>query len=44
MTSLFPGLSVEEVLSSQVAQLARLQLSRVMEKSLQNSIPQGIMG
>uniref|UniRef100_A0A8C9C1Y7 Tetratricopeptide repeat domain 16 n=1 Tax=Phocoena sinus TaxID=42100 RepID=A0A8C9C1Y7_PHOSS len=31
MANLFPGLSVEEVLNSQVAHLARLQLERVVE-------------
>ncbi|CAD7667976.1 unnamed protein product [Nyctereutes procyonoides] len=44
MTNLFPGMSVEEVLCSQVAHLARLQLDRVLESSLQAGIPQGIMG
>ncbi|XP_029775357.1 tetratricopeptide repeat protein 16 isoform X2 [Suricata suricatta] len=44
VTSLFPGMSVEEVLSSQVAHLARLQLDRVLERSLQAGIPQGIVG
>ncbi|XP_048970402.1 tetratricopeptide repeat protein 16 isoform X3 [Canis lupus dingo] len=44
MTNLFPGMSVEEVLCSQVAHLARLQLDRVLESSLQAGIPQGIVG
>ncbi|XP_057355043.1 tetratricopeptide repeat protein 16 [Manis pentadactyla] len=44
MTSLFPGMSVEEVLSSQVAHLSRLQLHRVVESAAQASIAQGIMG
>ncbi|XP_058380664.1 tetratricopeptide repeat protein 16 [Diceros bicornis minor] len=44
MTNLFPGMSVEEVLGSQVAQLARLQLDRMIRSSPQASIPQGIMG
>lgn len=44
MTSLFPGMLVEEVLSSQVAHLARLQLDRVLESRLQAGIPQGIVG
>lgn len=35
---------MEKVLSSQVAYLARSQLSRVMDNSLQNSIPRGIVG
>ncbi|XP_020730578.2 tetratricopeptide repeat protein 16 isoform X3 [Odocoileus virginianus] len=42
MTNLFPGMSVEEVLSSQVANLARLQLERV-EHSLYTSTPQDIL-
>ena len=42
MTNLFPGMSVEEVLSSQVANLARLQLQRV-EHSLYTSTPQDIL-
>nr|XP_031533072.1 tetratricopeptide repeat protein 16 [Vicugna pacos] len=44
MASLFPGMSVEEVLGSQVAHLARLLLDRVVESSLQASTPQDIMG
>ncbi|XP_022356066.1 tetratricopeptide repeat protein 16 [Enhydra lutris kenyoni] len=45
MASLFPGMSVEDVLCSQVAHLARLQLDRVLEqRSLQAGIPQGIVG
>ncbi|XP_032722283.1 tetratricopeptide repeat protein 16 [Lontra canadensis] len=45
MASLFPGMSVEDVLCSQVAHLARLQLDRVLERSsLQTGIPQGIVG
>uniref|UniRef100_G1MEG1 Tetratricopeptide repeat domain 16 n=1 Tax=Ailuropoda melanoleuca TaxID=9646 RepID=G1MEG1_AILME len=44
MASLFPGMPVEEVLCSQVAHLARLQLDRVLESSLQAGIPQGIVG
>ncbi|XP_045879289.1 tetratricopeptide repeat protein 16 [Meles meles] len=45
MASLFPGMSVEDVLCSQVAHLARLQLDRVLERrGLQAGIPQGIMG
>ncbi|XP_029059627.1 tetratricopeptide repeat protein 16 isoform X2 [Monodon monoceros] len=44
MANLFPGLSVEEVLNSQVAHLARLQLERVVEHSLQASTPQDIVG
>ncbi|XP_053764286.1 tetratricopeptide repeat protein 16 isoform X5 [Panthera pardus] len=44
MTNLFPGMSVEEVLGSQAAHLARLQLDRVSESSPQAGIPQGIVG
>lgn len=44
MANLFPGMSVEEVLGSQAAHLARLQLDRVSESSPQAGIPQGIMG
>ncbi|XP_015449786.1 tetratricopeptide repeat protein 16 [Pteropus alecto] len=44
MADLFPGMSVEEILSSQMAQLAKLELSRVVENSLQDSTPRGIMG
>lgn len=44
MTNLFPDMSVEEVLGSQVAHLARLQLSRVMKSKLQESMSQGVMG
>nr|XP_058928545.1 tetratricopeptide repeat protein 16 [Kogia breviceps] len=44
MTNLFPGMSVEEVLNSQVAHLARLQLERVVEHSLQAGTPQDIVG
>ncbi|EHB10128.1 Tetratricopeptide repeat protein 16 [Heterocephalus glaber] len=44
MTSLFPGMSVEEVLSSQVCHLAKLQLERMVESGLQAKSPQGIVG
>ncbi|XP_055397190.1 tetratricopeptide repeat protein 16 [Bubalus kerabau] len=44
MASLFPGMSVEEVLSSQVANLARLQLERVVEHSMYTRTPQDILG
>ncbi|XP_006835038.1 PREDICTED: tetratricopeptide repeat protein 16 [Chrysochloris asiatica] len=44
MTSLFPGMSVNDVLSSQVACLAKFQLKQAVEKSLQFSIPKDIMG
>ncbi|KAB0381017.1 hypothetical protein FD755_008801 [Muntiacus reevesi] len=43
MSNLFPGMSVEEVLSSQVANLARLQLERVVGHSLYTSTPQDIL-
>uniref|UniRef100_A0A8C0A6N1 Tetratricopeptide repeat domain 16 n=1 Tax=Bos mutus grunniens TaxID=30521 RepID=A0A8C0A6N1_BOSMU len=44
MANLFPGMSVEEVLSSQVANLARLQLERVVEHSMYTRAPQDILG
>ncbi|XP_075415672.1 tetratricopeptide repeat protein 16 [Tenrec ecaudatus] len=44
VTNLFPGMSVEEVLSSQVAQLARLQLQQLLETNQQFRIPKGIVG
>ncbi|XP_010611905.1 tetratricopeptide repeat protein 16 isoform X3 [Fukomys damarensis] len=44
LTKLFPGMSVEEVLSSQVGQLAKLQLERMVERGLQAKSPQGIVG
>lgn len=45
MANLFPGMSVDDVLCSQVAHLARLQLDRVLERSrLQAGIPRGIVG
>ncbi|KAM6182140.1 tetratricopeptide repeat protein 16 [Erethizon dorsatum] len=44
MTNLFPGMSVEEVLSSQVGCLTKLQLERMVERDLQVKIPQGIVG
>ncbi|CAH6788930.1 Ttc16 [Phodopus roborovskii] len=43
MTKLFPGMSVEEVLNSQVAQLAKLQLSRMIENGPKASHPQSIV-
>ncbi|XP_036892606.1 tetratricopeptide repeat protein 16 [Sturnira hondurensis] len=44
MTDLFSGMSAEEVLGTQVAHLARLQLSRAVESRLQASISEGILG
>ncbi|KAM5329782.1 tetratricopeptide repeat protein 16 [Glossophaga mutica] len=44
MTDLFSGMSVEEVLSTRMAHLARLQLSRAVESRLQDSISEGILG
>ncbi|XP_062938298.1 tetratricopeptide repeat protein 16 isoform X2 [Cynocephalus volans] len=44
MTNLFPGMSVEEVLGSQVGHLARLQLERLLESSSKAGSPQGIVG
>ncbi|OBS69289.1 hypothetical protein A6R68_02199, partial [Neotoma lepida] len=43
MNNLFPGMTVEEVLHSQVAHLARLQLSRIRESSPRASLPQSIV-
>ncbi|XP_058157334.1 tetratricopeptide repeat protein 16 [Dasypus novemcinctus] len=43
MSNLFPGMSVEDVLDSQVAHLAKLQLERVVESIRQSSIPQGML-
>ncbi|XP_066112228.1 tetratricopeptide repeat protein 16 [Saccopteryx bilineata] len=44
MANLFSGMSEEEVLHSQVAQLARLLLSRELESRQQDGISQGIVG
>ncbi|XP_037653247.1 tetratricopeptide repeat protein 16 [Choloepus didactylus] len=44
MNNLFPGMSVEDVLDSQVARLARLQLERAVESITTPGIPQGIVG
>ncbi|XP_049753070.1 tetratricopeptide repeat protein 16 isoform X2 [Elephas maximus indicus] len=44
MTNLFPGMSVDDVLGSHVARLAKLQLERAMESSPESSIPKGIVG
>ncbi|XP_063491866.1 tetratricopeptide repeat protein 16 isoform X2 [Symphalangus syndactylus] len=44
MTNLFPGMSVEEVLSTQIAHLARLQLERMVKGSLRAGSPQGVVG
>ncbi|XP_040591556.1 tetratricopeptide repeat protein 16 isoform X2 [Mesocricetus auratus] len=43
MTNLFPGMSVEEVLNSQVAQLAKLQLSQMIQSGPKASHPQSIV-
>ncbi|XP_028612779.1 tetratricopeptide repeat protein 16 [Grammomys surdaster] len=40
MNSLFPGMAVENVLKSQVAELAKLQLSRMIENGPKNIYPQ----
>ncbi|XP_076784624.1 tetratricopeptide repeat protein 16 isoform X2 [Arvicanthis niloticus] len=40
MNSLFPGMTVENVLKSQVAELAKLQLSRMIENGPKNIYPQ----
>ncbi|EPQ17193.1 Tetratricopeptide repeat protein 16 [Myotis brandtii] len=44
ITILFPGMSMEEVLGSQVGLLAKMQLSRVIESRRKDNISQGIMG
>ncbi|KAM4848302.1 tetratricopeptide repeat protein 16 [Urocitellus parryii] len=44
ITSLFPGMSVEEVLQSQVAQLARLQLMQMGKSGPQASNLEGVVG
>ncbi|KAL6036978.1 hypothetical protein STEG23_033512 [Scotinomys teguina] len=43
MNNLFPGMTVEEVLHSQVAHLARLQLSRIIESSPKANRPQSMV-
>ncbi|XP_036039984.1 tetratricopeptide repeat protein 16 [Onychomys torridus] len=43
MNNLFPGMTVKEVLHSQVAHLARLQLRRTIESSPRASHPQSIV-
>lgn len=43
MNNLFPGMTVEEVLHSQVAHLAKLQLRRTIESSPRTSHPQSIV-
>lgn len=40
MNSLFPGMTVENVLKTQVAELAKLQLSRMIENGPKNIYPQ----
>ncbi|XP_045701867.1 tetratricopeptide repeat protein 16 [Phyllostomus hastatus] len=44
LTDLFSGMSTEEVLRTQVAQLARLQLSRAAESRMQDSVCDSILG
>uniref|UniRef100_A0A8C6QPC8 Tetratricopeptide repeat domain 16 n=1 Tax=Nannospalax galili TaxID=1026970 RepID=A0A8C6QPC8_NANGA len=43
MTNLFPGMTVEEVLGSQVAHLAKLQLRQMVESGPKASYPQSIV-
>nr|XP_048288093.1 tetratricopeptide repeat protein 16 isoform X4 [Myodes glareolus] len=43
MTNLFPGMTVEDVLKSQVAELAKLQLSRMLESGPKARHPQSIV-
>lgn len=40
MNTLFPSMTVENVLKSQVAELAKLQLSRMIENGPKNIYPQ----
>lgn len=40
MNTLFPGMTVETALKSQVAELAKLQLSRMIENGPKNIYPQ----
>ncbi|XP_051691210.2 tetratricopeptide repeat protein 16 isoform X2 [Oryctolagus cuniculus] len=44
MTNLFPGMSMEDVLGSQIGHLAKMQLERLVESSQQPSSLQGIVG
>ncbi|XP_006892677.1 PREDICTED: tetratricopeptide repeat protein 16 [Elephantulus edwardii] len=44
MTNLFPGMSADEVLGSQMGCLAKLQLKRMLESDQQFDIPKGIIG
>ncbi|XP_055456243.1 tetratricopeptide repeat protein 16 [Psammomys obesus] len=43
MNSLFPGMTVENVLNSQMAQLAKLELSRMIESGQKASHPQNVV-
>lgn len=43
MNTLFPGMTVENVLKSQVAEVAKLQLSRMIENGPKNIYPQSIV-
>lgn len=44
MTNLFPGMSIEDVLGSQIGHLAKMQLERLVESSQQPSSLQGVVG
>lgn len=44
MANLFPGMSVEDVLRSQVAHLARLQLTQMEKSGPKASNLQGVVG
>ncbi|KAG8512793.1 Tetratricopeptide repeat protein 16, partial [Galemys pyrenaicus] len=44
LLSLFPGMSVKAVLSSQLAHLAKLQLDRMMENFLKTDVSPGLVG
>ncbi|XP_031225729.1 tetratricopeptide repeat protein 16 isoform X2 [Mastomys coucha] len=43
MNTLFPGMTVENVLKSQVAEVAKLELSRMIENGPKNIYPQSIV-
>ncbi|XP_058528832.1 tetratricopeptide repeat protein 16 [Ochotona princeps] len=44
MTNLFPGMSAEDIVRSQVGQLAKIQLERMLESSQQPSSLEGVVG
>lgn len=44
MTNLFPGMSAEDIVRSQVGQLAKIQLERMLESGQQPSSLEGVVG